>query len=434
MGIPMFREPSPCETSKNSTTIKDPSAASRSTIRRQTSVRRPNRYSTRGAPFRSHFPRQSADDNERDLLATWRHGPSSVPNRGYGNDALDFSTGLADLSRRDAGRRILSDVLRQAHPGRRLRIARESTLRPDLTSPLFSSDLLNHLSPGDDAGSQRSSEHLPFTPRFAPAIAYHSSISSQPPPDATRAQSFPRVDGPEDDTTAPTVPLLQGARPRPDNRGTRQRREPLVDGLGDRQRSLSPDDENDAWETLLTTITPDANLPSAESSFASGSVSATTDLPRLGVRRSPITSSQTLPSSFDSSGTTVPVVLDPYPEFLNPCDYPSSSDSEPDSDSEVNYRTLYRRSRDRLRRSHHLGSTMGSQPPIPTISVSFSHSSANPELQQMQAILDRLSRREDIPDDWWAAAGLSRTMSRRVHANDDSPDLDIPDGPLRERL
>lgn len=37
------------------------------------------------------------------------------------------------------------------------------------------------------------------------------------------------------------------------------------DGLGDRERSWSP--EADHWETLLTTITPDPSIPSAESSF-----------------------------------------------------------------------------------------------------------------------------------------------------------------------
>lgn len=47
--------------------------------------------------------------------------------------------------------------------------------------------------------------------------------------------------------------------------------EPLtgpMDGLGDRERSLSPD-ANGTWDTLLTTLTPDPQPPSAGSSFAS---------------------------------------------------------------------------------------------------------------------------------------------------------------------
>lgn len=40
-----------------------------------------------------------------------------------------------------------------------------------------------------------------------------------------------------------------------------------LDGLGDRRRSFTPEDES--WETLLTTITPDERLPSVHSSFTS---------------------------------------------------------------------------------------------------------------------------------------------------------------------
>ncbi|OJD29961.1 uncharacterized protein BKCO1_6900031 [Diplodia corticola] len=45
-----------------------------------------------------------------------------------------------------------------------------------------------------------------------------------------------------------------------------------LDGLGDRERSLSP--PADPWETMLTTITPDAQLPSRDSSFTSAAASA----------------------------------------------------------------------------------------------------------------------------------------------------------------
>ena len=32
----------------------------------------------------------------------------------------------------------------------------------------------------------------------------------------------------------------------------------------------------------------------------------------------------------------------------------------------------------------------------------------------MQRIVSNLARREDIPDEWWAEAGLSRTLSREA--------------------
>lgn len=44
-----------------------------------------------------------------------------------------------------------------------------------------------------------------------------------------------------------------------------------AEGLGDRDRSISPDAEQ--WETLLTTITPDPSLPSAQTSFNSATES-----------------------------------------------------------------------------------------------------------------------------------------------------------------
>lgn len=46
-----------------------------------------------------------------------------------------------------------------------------------------------------------------------------------------------------------------------------------LDGLGDRNRSLSPEGY-DVWETLLTTVTPDPQPPSIGSSFTSASASA----------------------------------------------------------------------------------------------------------------------------------------------------------------
>jgi hypothetical protein len=45
-------------------------------------------------------------------------------------------------------------------------------------------------------------------------------------------------------------------------------------GLGDRTRSASPDNDAGAWDTMLMTMEPDANLPSTDSSFTSAAVSA----------------------------------------------------------------------------------------------------------------------------------------------------------------
>lgn len=48
-----------------------------------------------------------------------------------------------------------------------------------------------------------------------------------------------------------------------------------LDGLGDRERSISP--EAISWETMLTTITPDERIPSTNSSFTSATISDSVD-------------------------------------------------------------------------------------------------------------------------------------------------------------
>lgn len=73
--------------------------------------------------------------------------------------------------------------------------------------------------------------------------------------------------------TQPLLSLTSRHSPGDDSqtqrRGQLRRRE--LDGLGDRERSFSP--ENDAWETLLQTIPYDERVPSAQSSFTSNSAS-----------------------------------------------------------------------------------------------------------------------------------------------------------------
>ncbi|KAL2852790.1 hypothetical protein BJY01DRAFT_207604 [Aspergillus pseudoustus] len=430
----MYREPSTAESTKNST-VKDPCAAARSAIRRQATIRRPSRYSggaaLRSATLRSPFPRSLADEIEREAngLPRHSHSPAAIPPQS--GDPFDLNSSLAD-SRHEAGLRILGDALRHSRPGQRLRIPRNPTL-PDLHS---------HAGQGGDAGARlEHQDHFPFTPRFAPAIAYHRSATPLAGPDHLRLSSIPRHDSPVGDIPPGSfLPLLRRIGQRSVNDANLTNREPLVDGLGDRQRSVDLEDDhaNDAWETLLTTITPDTNLPSADSSFTSASASGT-NVSRVGTSGSSATSLESLQNSLHTTVPTVQMTLDPYPEYSNPCDYPSSTDSDTESDGEITQQSLFRRYRRRMRqvesmrRSHNLQSALNNPPSIPTISFAFSDSSGDQDLQNMQAILDRLARREDIPDDWWAAAGLSRTIGQRAGTTDDSNDNRVPDGPTRQR-
>lgn len=47
-----------------------------------------------------------------------------------------------------------------------------------------------------------------------------------------------------------------------------------IDGLGDRTRSASPENDPDAWDTMRMTLEPDDRLPSADSSFTTAAASA----------------------------------------------------------------------------------------------------------------------------------------------------------------
>ena len=87
----------------------------------------------------------------------------------------------------------------------------------------------------------------------------------------------------------------------PENRSGTPRTRPAVDGLGDRSRSFSPED--DAWETLLNTMTPDERVPSVNSSFtsATASASASSSLAANSATNSYGTLATTAPSSNTSS-------------------------------------------------------------------------------------------------------------------------------------
>ncbi|KAL4784357.1 hypothetical protein BJX76DRAFT_347836 [Aspergillus varians] len=451
----MYREPSSTEATKNNT-VKDPCAAARSAIRRQGTVRRPSRYggsAWRSATLRSPFPRPMADELEREAggLPRHPHSPASVP--APASEPFDLNNSLADNSRREAGLRILGDALRHNRPGQRLRIPRTSML----------ADLNARISATAEAQSRlERQEHLPFTPRFAPAIAYQSSSTPLAGPDILHLSPMPRHDALGENPQA-GLPLLRRVGQRSINDANFTSRGPPIDGLGDRQRSVDLEDDhaNDAWETLLTTITPDTSLPSAGSSFTSASASGTNSL-HNGASRSSATSLESPHNPLHTTVPTAQMTLDPYQDYSNPCDYLSSTDSDTESDGEITQDSLFRRYRRRMsqfeamRRAHNLrtmshlppaplpASVPASVPPsipppsappsipssIPTVSFAFSDPSGDQDLHHMQAILDRLARRQDIPDDWWAAAGLSRTIGQRAGAGDDFND---PDGPARQR-
>lgn len=150
-----------------------------------------------------------------------------------------------------------------------------------------------------------------------------------------------------------------------------------ADGLGDRNRSPSPEGETD-WGTLLTTLTPDPQPPSVGSSFASASASAATTQ-RTAAAPASSRTSFTSPDTAENSS------------FEHPCESGcDNSDTEGDEDDEMDPVSIT--SLNALRRSSTL--LRNSDDPV--------------QLDSWQMIVRNLARREDIPDDWWAGAGLSR--------------------------
>jgi hypothetical protein len=428
----MYREPT--EASKCNS-VKDPSAVARSAIRRQASVRghpstRVNRSNMHSAPYRSPLPRSIVEDIAREVGGLSRPVRSPMSSSNPGGESFDMPGALSDPARRETGQRTLNDIVNHRHPGRRLRVPRETSL----------TNLRDHSFPGEGPGNQQNPESLPFTPRFAPAFAFHSTAPGRLHADAVRLSPFPWLDGPGEES-GPHVPLLRRVGQRSVNEAHRPNREPVVDGLGDRQRSPSPDDdhENDAWETLLTTITPDANLPSADSSFNSASASATNapNAPRNG-NSADSSNPRALQPSLDSMPPAMHMVLDPYPEYLNPCDYPASSDSETEPEQESNHHPPRRSHRARFHghpRHSHLPSTMNSHHPIPALSLAFSElSSYQHTHNHLQHIIDRIARGENIPDFVWTTVGLTPPDGRGADANDRPHDTESADGPVRQRI
>ncbi|PGH16413.1 hypothetical protein AJ79_01744 [Helicocarpus griseus UAMH5409] len=462
MGIPLHWEPSSRSDPNN--TKSDPLAPSRSSIRRQRTIRRPQRNngptgtSSRPGyvPFRASMP-QWVETLSREILGD-TSGDSGNPRNTTSQDnesRLDWPSpaGLSpssSLTRRELGQQLARESTRYSSPGRRMRIPRESSLRFEMPNP-FERSFRQSASNGNE--ETRRLEHrlgeglVSFTPRFAPA--YPSRNNDPPVPTSTAPSSLPRSD-----SNDPSMPLLRrvGHRSVADASDIESTRPRQIDGLGDRERSFSPGGDNDdddqeqnMWETLFTTITPDDHLPSLDSSFASATASASTAPSRISAN----SSQTTLPSSISSlNPSRLFLPVESFPDNINVCDFFSSSegsDTEPESDIEressrprlpqirrtnpgptapsISARSFARqhererqqeREEQQQQQSNQPTDTDSSTPTPASLNVSFGQNNMLDDLQQVQAIIDRLTRRQDIPDEWWAAVGLSRNLGRGV--------------------
>jgi hypothetical protein len=169
-------------------------------------------------------------------------------------------------------------------------------------------------------------------------------------------------------------------------------RQARLDGLGDRDRSLSPDG-GAVWDTLLTSIPPDPQPPSAGSSFASASAAAAAT-----------SSSGSGPTSVSTSMTTVDISGDS--PTLRDCDI---SDSGSNTEDEEDMYELQEFGRNRLGRSWRTYADVVTS----RADRAARHGGTDTEhLGGMHRIISRLAERDEIPDEWWLSAGLSRNLRR----------------------
>ncbi|KAF2707086.1 hypothetical protein K504DRAFT_492637 [Pleomassaria siparia CBS 279.74] len=488
MGLPVWRSPSPA--AKDALKV-DLTAPARSPIRRRAQVGRRARSSPsprspglRDSSFASaeQFFAATETADRRSSSARPRLPPPPVPeSRNYARhteSARDLDDGLARL-RRDRYYRTLYDS----------------------SIPSFGE-------------VSRSTRQLPaFTPNFAPAAAARNHTTSvetifrdvqdrptyrnrspysRPVPrprsswiDAASLSSHDNLviveDGDDDssDNNAVGFPPLRrmGRRtiadgPLPSS-SLRESWSPVtsVDGLGDRERSISPVDDH--WDTMLNSVAPDPLPPTADSSFASAAASASFSNSHPSSRAG---SSNSNSAASSRTHLTVPSRHQSPPSelFIRACDTSeddTASDTEEDEDEDEEtdihpvLSSLLRRSRQRYtdeppsrnsnrysrgvhNRSRDASAYVRSfyggiaprdveQPrrslndqldgPAEESSLGYDDvstldeqsfegrdSARDQDLRDARAFLERLSQRDDVSDEFWASVGLTRPLADRV--------------------
>ncbi|KAI1477484.1 hypothetical protein F4774DRAFT_389331 [Daldinia eschscholtzii] len=435
MGLPLWVEPdesgSRAKTAPKSST--DPAATGRSSIRRSTSPRRVG--SSRALDGRRRLRdiraqrlnvlmAQQANNNEDGL--EFLSGPATIPDLvsplfpmvavRQGQDPPEYGTAaeIAALlrsprrtirsSRPSRGEVSSDDELpafdeddtrtairpRNTDPARPLRSNRSN----NETSPVDSDDLDAQITTMQDIYRARARAR-----RFSPTTRinrYVDRFSHLREEDRDLESAHNRAAPPFGFTGSFTDEYINTApREVRDSLSEAQRRDRLeqrrlqrvryFDGLGDRDRSLSPEGDG-VWSILQSTLTIDPQPPSVGSSFASTTASTIASL------------NPTVPSSRTS-------ITSPNEEVEPPCDpvgEPEATTEDSSADAEGADRP--RRPTPHGRRSY--AAVAADRLPGAELSPD------DPEwLSGMHRIVSGLASRQDIPDEWWEQAGLSRSMS-----------------------
>ncbi|MCJ1308451.1 hypothetical protein MMC25_002104 [Agyrium rufum] len=303
MGLLLFKEP---DSPSKSALKSDPTAAARSSIRRQ----HPNRsqvhaHDRQHASRRRSPPRRSQFDEHtlfeiirRDHDNDAQSNRTEVERRSTGTAA---EVALADESRREASirqrvdgnRALLRDPLSYERSNDRLRNPRESSLRFQISpdSPPPRPDTLTMVR--SDMQALEQAEHLRNARRSdSPAPPYmptppYTSIEQRPTETADHnprrsprsyfsSRFAPAYGSTHDSAEDRELPRLAGHPRFSSLRPTQD----VLDGLGDRLRSWSP--EENQWSSLQ--VAPDDRLPTPDSSFTSASASFGASAPTSNVR------------------------------------------------------------------------------------------------------------------------------------------------------
>jgi hypothetical protein len=190
-----------------------------------------------------------------------------------------------------------------------------------------------------------------------------------------------------------------------------------VDGLGDRARSFSPDDN---WDTMLSTIAPDTTLPSADSSFTSAAASASFSAPRSA-------SGDSTSHSASSSRTHLTIPSRSEEWTCETDEEMEERDSRPSS--RLRIRMVSSATRQYTGRTSNVSSAGARRawretssegtPDLPSaaelgnqLMSGVGERPTDPDLEQMRGILERLASRSPIPEELWLGAGLDPSLSR----------------------
>ncbi|KAJ4326540.1 hypothetical protein N0V84_003063 [Fusarium piperis] len=417
--------------------------------------------------MRRHFSTRDRERGERDFMARWRPSPlreSHLVSRVGPDVGATIGPAVPDSVR-------FRDGPRETRPEDR----RRNTLEDQLSS-LFRENWPATETTDEQPEDQADLGWWTFEslPRYTRArivgpVGFRQDEGPlrrlpppvQHPPTTTRSSTAEERRRRRDDFRNRAMANLE----RTERRLDRARQNRGVDGLGDRDRSLSPE----VWDTLLTTLTPDPQPPSAGSSFASTVASQSAGASSSTPLTAPDPPHDTLADQACESGCENSDTESPdyeHPDFAlirrrrdalrrvrvrvpdynldGPVDGPISRGSGAvNSESSAARR---RRSPDGPLPSGEdvTGNTAELDGPLNVAQQRPRHgwvgqlSVGNSDDEQvlerwgvtredsttsgnntivgdedwmgMQRIVRSLARREDIPDEWWAEAGLSRNL------------------------